>query len=254
MTNNLWEIIKFDDLVFLLRNAEKRFIVLSIITEETDENIKKMIKVFIKEKSKIYPKVTFLFYKAKKSDFGKLDPMFDKDITKYPKIIHIWDVRDIMLGVMAIDNKEIMEKSFEEFHNIYLVGTLPNNKEESAQSDDSVNQKESYDDIESVEEPKKKKNVKIQTPQQSQQPKDQQKQQMQNRQSQILPPPPPPQPIPQQPYKDPEIEKKKFVEKIQLLRKKQEETIDKFVNEFKERKKEEEGGDKEKSKKRNKKK
>ena len=109
--NNLWEIVKFDDLVYLLRNAEKRFIVLSIITDETDEQIKIMIKKLIKAKSKIYPKVTFLFYKAKKPDFGRLDPMFNKDMTEYPKLFHIWDVKDILIGVLRVDNKDLLEKS-----------------------------------------------------------------------------------------------------------------------------------------------
>lgn len=131
MTNNLWEIIKFEDLIFLLKNAEKKFIVLSIITNETTDVVKKLIKKVLKEKSKIYPKVTFLLYKAKSQDFGKLQPMFNNDTTQYPKLYHIWNTQEILTGVISIDNKEIIENSFEDFHEVYMQGKLPNNENES---------------------------------------------------------------------------------------------------------------------------
>ncbi len=247
MPNNLWEIIKFDDLVYLLRNAEKKFVVLSIITEDTDESTKKMIKVFVKEKSKIYPKVTFLFYKAKKQDFGRLQPMFDKDIEKYPKLFHIWDVKEILTGVLAIDNKEIMEKSFEDFNNVYMTGTLPTlkketnntqesekyceyNNEDNEDNEDNEYNEDNEDNEDNDKNMEKNKNYvkKNLNPKQNINPNLNPKQQI-----------PPPQI--QQQYKDPVMEKKKFIEKIQLLRKKQEESTLDFLNEFKKRKEEEEG-------------
>jgi hypothetical protein len=60
--NNVWEIIEFNDLVHILKNSKKRFITLAIVTEETDENSKDILCNFLKNKSKIYPKVTFLYY------------------------------------------------------------------------------------------------------------------------------------------------------------------------------------------------
>lgn len=204
MANNLWEIIKFDDLIFLLKNAEKKFVVLSIITNDTSNNTKKIIKKVIKEKSKIYPKVTFLLYKAKQQDFGKLQPMFNSDITQYPKLYHIWNTQEIMSGVISIDNKEIIEISFEDFHEVYLNGKLPGHEEE-----------------EEKEEENNEKNVKNVT-----------KQNMQNMQKNI------PVQVPQ--IKDPVLEKKKLNEKLHLLRQKQEECTLEFLSEFKKRKEEEE--------------
>lgn len=271
MPNNLWEIIKFDDLVYLLRNAEKRFVVLSIITEDTDESIKKMIKVFVKEKSKLYPRVTFLFYKAKKQDFGRLQPMFDKDITKYPKLFHVWDVKEILTGVLAVDNKEIIEKSFEDLHNVYLAGVLPERKERKEEINntqdsytegsqikvsriqrDALNSEndENDEDTRQSQMAKTKQNnaTQKQNPKQNPNLNPNPKQQQQQ----------PPQI--QQQYKDPAMEKRKFIEKLQLLRKKQEESTLEFLNEFKKRKEEEEGegerdgesGKKKKDKKKNK--
>jgi hypothetical protein len=120
MHNNIFKVKNIDDLIFLLKNAKKRVVVLSIITEETDEQITNMIKEFMKKKSIIYPNVTFLHYKAEKQDFGKLDPLFYKNMLEYPKLIHIWDIEAILCSVMAIDNEEIIEESFEEYHDFYL--------------------------------------------------------------------------------------------------------------------------------------
>lgn len=214
MANNLWEIIDFDDLVYLLKNAQNKFIVLSITTENTDNSIKKIIKKTIKEKSKLYPKVTFLLYKAKQQDFGKLQPMFDKDTTQYPKMFHIWNIQEIMTGVIAIDNKEIIESSFEDFHDVYFAGKLPNVLDEE-------NKREEREEI--VEEKKEEKqNIK-------QNAQNNIKNNMQNNmQAQIQ-------------NKDPVLEKKKFAEKINLLRQKQEEYTLEFLSEFKKRKEEEEG-------------
>lgn len=220
MTNNLWEIINFDDLVYLLKNAQNKFIVLSITTEDTDNNIKKLIKKTIKEKSKTYPKVTFLLYKAKHKDFGKLQPMFDKDITQYPKMFHIWNIQEIMTGVIAIDNKEIIESSFEDFHDVYLDGKLPNETGEKQKD----NEDEDENELEHKNKEEENKNkIKVVEKQNN----------IQN-QKQI------PIPIPIQ-NKDPILEKKKMTEKINLLRQKQEECTLEFLSEFKKRKEEEEG-------------
>jgi hypothetical protein len=237
MPNNLWEIIKFDDLIYLLRNAEKRFVVLGIITENTEEHIKKIIKIFMKEKSKIYPKVTFLFYKAKNKDFGRLQPMFDKDITKYPKIFHIWDVKEIMSGVIAVDNGEIMEKSFEDFHDVYLAGSISTQNRET---DEIQNTEESDDKSKDIEKKlDKKEECENNDKNNKNNNLEQKKVYIPQQQSA-----PTIQPI-NQTYKDPIIEKKKFMEKLHLLRKKQEDCTLDFLNEFKKRKKEEEGEEKE---------
>jgi hypothetical protein len=223
MPNNLWEIIKFDDLVYLLRNAEKRFVVLSIITEDTDDKIKKLMKSFIKDKSKVYPKVTFLFYRAKKEDFGRLSPMFDKDET-YPKMFNIWDIKKIYSGVLCVDNREILESTMDDLHESYIAGhpieEFDNNSEEK--NDINSDQKKIITKNEQIINQQKYNNVNN------------------NVNNNIIPL--------GQPPKDPVIEKKKFIEKINLLRKKQEESIDDFLRELEKRKEEEESKDDNKNK------
>lgn len=217
MPNNIWEIMNFEDLIYLLRNAEKRFIVLSIITDNTDKNIRKIMKKIIKEKAHIYTKITFLFYTAKKEDYGRLLPMFDKDLTKYPKMFHIWNVKEILTGVLAIDNSEILEQSFEELHEVYLKGKLEEEEEEG----EIIEEKQ-----EVYKEPKKQNITETIIENKA----------MTNMKNNI------------NTYHNPEMEKKKFIEKIALLRKKQEEIILDFLAECKKRKEEEENNSKKKIK------
>jgi hypothetical protein len=236
MTNNLWEIIKFDDLVLLLKNAENKFLVLSIITEDTDNKTKRIIKLFMKDKAKIYSKVTFLFYQAKKKDFGKLMPMFDKKMDKYPKMFHIWDIKKIITEVFSIDNREILESSlhekidgmepFENLHDLYLNGIHQtqhkNNEDDDNTDDDSEQKSDTFSTNNSFNENDEKIN--------------QNNKQQYNpilQQTHNYPPP--------KKFIDPEIEKKKYIEKISLLRQEQEKSINDFLIECKKRKEYEEG-------------
>jgi hypothetical protein len=236
--NNLWEIFNFDDLVHCLRNAQKRFVVLAIVTEETDKKNRIIIRNLLKKKSKIYPKVTFLFYTAQKENFGKLKPMFDKDKTEYPKLFHIWDVKDIMTDLVSIDNEDIMEESFQDYHDFYLEGSLPGDDQDDTQSVSNESE-EPLKKPKSSSKKNKKEAEQLQINNKNQQSmKPQGKQQMPRQVLQQSPPPPQPY---NKEYKDPDIEKKKLSEKIKLLRAKQDEYIEIFVDEYKKRKKEEEG-------------
>lgn len=228
--NNLWEILEFNDLKYLLVNAKKRYLVLSIVTSETTSNIKKMIRHFLKNKSKKYSKVTFLYYEAKKEDFGLLKPMFAKDMSQYPKLIHIWNVEDIMTQVFAIDNEDIIEASFEDYDEYYLSGNPPPDYSETESEEENiVIHKNEFDD---------KSKQEIYRKQQLQEQLQQKKQQ----QDMIQHKPPQVQPINtnKREYLDPELEKKRMTEKIMVLRKTQDECFDVFMTEVKKRKKEEE--------------
>lgn len=210
MANNLWEIVNFDDLTRLLRNSEKKFLVLAVLNNDTKEHIRIMIRKFMKDKSKIYSKVTFLIYKAQKNDFGKMDPLLDKDQTKYPKIFHIYDVRQVLSGTMSIDNKEILEDDFKEYHEHYLKGvvTQPQEDEEIDESSIAEPQKQKPDDL-------LESSIPASTPTY---------------------------------HKDPQIEKLKHDEKMKLLIKAKAECVANFIEECAKRKNEEEKGQKKKEK------
>ena len=202
MTDNLWHIVNFDDLAILLRNNEKRFVVLTIITNETSELIRVMLRKLIKEKAKIYPNVFFLYYKAQKNDFGNLKPLLEEDITKYPKIFHLYN-RQILSVAASIDNKEIPELSFKDLHEDYLKFEMPKEKEKEEIKENSPESDDLSKD-EKKKEPEKE-----------------------NTEDAI--------------YKDPELEKKKNAEKIKLLQKMQKECEIDFIEDYLKRKEEEEG-------------
>ena len=72
MAQNLLEIIKFDDLLKKLREGNDKFTVLVITLNNTETSKKIMLRKFIKEKSKIYPKVNFLYFQAQNSFYLQL--------------------------------------------------------------------------------------------------------------------------------------------------------------------------------------
>jgi len=121
MGDNLWHITSFDDLPVVLKNNQQNFVVLTIITNDTTEQIRVMLRKYIKEKSKLYPKVVFLYYKAQRNDFGNLKPLLDSDATQYPKMFHLYE-REILSFCAMIDCKEKLDESFEELNGPYLNG------------------------------------------------------------------------------------------------------------------------------------
>jgi hypothetical protein len=235
-SNNLWEIFKFDDLKKILRNSEKKFVVLAIITRDTSDPIRIMLKKFIKEKSKVYPRVTFLFYKAEKSDFGGLAPMFNENEsdTLFPKLYHIYNVMHILSGVERVDNREVLEESITDIiHISYLRGEPKNDTEEQSDMDEheSVSEKKhnkKYQPETTISDSKSKpeEHIPIETKQQKKQMDLQRQQSQQSQQEKI--------------YFDPVLEKQKYMEKLELLKKVQEEYMMGFIEECSKRKKDEE--------------
>jgi hypothetical protein len=213
MQNNLWEILEYSDLIRLLHQGKNKFIILTLVDNNTSQSIKTMLKRFIREKSKIYKNATFLFYKVKKCDLGMLPPMIEDD-NRYPKMFHLYDVNEILGGVLMIDNEKVLEKHFKENHDEYLKGFIENtNKNDDKINNDSNNEETVSSKKETAQKP-------------SQQSPPQQLQSM------VV------QPIVQR--KNPELEKKKYMEKIELLREKQEIYLVKFFKDCKKRKAEEE--------------
>jgi hypothetical protein len=214
MANNLWQIVNFDDLIRLLREGENKFTVLAIFTSDTSDSIRIMMRKLMKEKSKIYPKVTFLIYKAVKSDFGKLMPIFEKDETQYPKLVHIYNMVTVMAMVNSIDNREILEKDFKDFHEYYLKGC--NQIDEGSESEDEDT---------AVQQSDKKQNKVVSNKNRSDHSVSENVNQDENVISNTL---------------DPELERQKHQEKLKLLAKKQKECMYEFIKECGKRKETEE--------------
>jgi len=228
--DNLWEIMKYDDLQYLLKRAKNKFVVLSVITSDTSSEIRKLIKLFIINKAKKYSKVTFLYYKAKDEDVGKKPPIFNDDKSSYPKLFHIWNSESNMMilsGILSVDNSELLEESFEDLDEMYEHGVLPQ-LDNSDDEDDKKNKNSKNKSNQQNHNTEVKKNS-VSFANQQNNNNNNQAMQQQNR--------------PQYQYKDPVLERKKHEEKIVLLQKKQKESIIEILDELRIRKREEEGID-----------
>ena len=167
---------------------------------ETDDNLKRMIKKFLKKKANQFPHITFLYYVTRKEDFGR-NTFLSSNPNDYPKLCHIYDVIEMLTEVLSIDNIEIMEKSFQVLENYYSQ----KNTSEIEENESDPNEKKSYPNIQQSQ----------QLPQHS----------LSN---------------PLIPTVNPVTERKKLLEKLTLLREKSEECVMDFLKECQKRKKEEE--------------
>lgn len=118
--NNLWQLVTYDDLLYFLRKSKNGHVVLSIVLQNTPKEIKSIIKSFIKDKSKIYNNVTFLYYIARKEDLGK-NSLMNKDVSVYPFLCCIYDIKNILAIVHNIDCVQALNDCFGEVENDYIM-------------------------------------------------------------------------------------------------------------------------------------
>lgn len=229
MTQNLWQVVNYDDLLYNLRSGNNKFILLSLVLLDTDEKIKKMIKKFIKRKSESLPNALFLYYVVRDEDLGR-NGLLKKDKTKYPKICHMYGMTDLLLEIVCPPDEQYIEQSFmykvngSELEKWYAK--LPNDQSDKNNDDDN-----GYNDNNNDDEQKQESNSEKSPHNQNQQ--DQYNninnahlnQQIQMQQYQVV---------------DPITEKKKFLQKLLLLKSKSDEYDIAFLKEIQKRKKEEE--------------
>lgn len=114
---NIWEIVSLNDLVKILKDSPKKFVIVGITLNSTPQGITKMIKKFLKIKSKLYQNITFLYYNAKDADLGRIS-LLSKDKEQYPFIYHIYDTSHIFVSV-NMANEETTYKAFAEVEDYY---------------------------------------------------------------------------------------------------------------------------------------
>jgi hypothetical protein len=128
MNHNIWEIVNLNDLVKILKDSPKKFVIVGITLNSTPEPIAKMIKKFLKVKSKIYPNITFLYYRASDSDLGRIS-LLVKAKEDYPYIYHIYDTSNIFVSVNAANEQTTYEAfaAVEEYYKKDLTNNTGNN-------------------------------------------------------------------------------------------------------------------------------
>jgi hypothetical protein len=199
---NIWQVTIFDDLLYHLRKGSKKIIVLSLVLLNTDNNVKNRIKKLMTEKASQYPNIVFIYYVVRHEDFGRKLNIIDKDITQYPIMYHIFDMRDILCHIAKIDDAVTLRNYFKKTEDLYLNSTNEDNFSNNENEDGNGN--------EVLEESKIRPVNDIIVPSAQT-----------NQETQLL-------------------EQKKFTEKLILLRKKADEYTFSFLEEIAKRKKEEE--------------
>ena len=105
---NIWEIVTVNDLVKILKENEDKFCIVALTLQETPDNDVKMIKKFLKDYSKIYKNLTFLYLKLSDKDLGRIN-IIKKDKNEYPFIYHIYNTSDIFVSVNRVNKKTLYE-------------------------------------------------------------------------------------------------------------------------------------------------
>jgi len=108
---NIWEVTTVSDIVKILKSKPKKFVILGLSLASAQKSEHKLIKKFLKDKAKLYPNITFLFYKVESNDLGKIS-LLDSNVDTYPWIYHVYDYNNIFIKVNNA-NEETIYKSFE---------------------------------------------------------------------------------------------------------------------------------------------
>lgn len=108
---NIWEVTTVSDIVKILKSKPKKFVILGLSLTTAHKYEHKLIKKFLKDKAKLYPNITFLFYKVESNDLGKIS-LLDSNVDTYPWIYHVYDYNNIFIKVNNA-NEETIYKSFE---------------------------------------------------------------------------------------------------------------------------------------------
>jgi hypothetical protein len=145
---NIWEVVCVSDLIKILKASPQQFIIIGIVLESTPKEIQSTIKRFLKSKSKDFPNMKFLFFKAGQKDLGKIS-FLEKDETQYPFMYHIFDTSNIFIKVNCANQNTILEsfKAGEQYYKKDLERFLSeqNNQEENQDNQDNEDTQDNQD-------------------------------------------------------------------------------------------------------------
>jgi len=145
---NIWEVTTVSDIVKILKSNPKKFVILGLSLASAPKTEHKTIKKFLKEKAKLYPNMTFLFYKVESNDLGKIS-LLDSNVDTYPWIYHVYDSNNIFIKVNNA-NEETIYKSFEAGEQYYkkdLDEYLDNNNTTNKSLQNENNTQKQSEDI-----------------------------------------------------------------------------------------------------------
>jgi len=134
---NIWEAVTLIDLATLIRT--NLTVILGLTLPETDDRDKQMIRKFLKEKSKHFPLITFVYMEVPSNCMGKLG-IINKDKSTYPILYHIRDGNKVMTTIENADEAGIYE-DFAETEAFYVREMIKFQKLVESQNDKSKTKK-----------------------------------------------------------------------------------------------------------------
>jgi hypothetical protein len=145
MSQNIWEIVTVNDLVKILKEKEKKFVIVALTLKDTPIETVKLIKKFLKDYSKKYKNLTFLYYKVNDKDLGRIS-LLNKDKLEYPFVYHIYDINNIFVSVNRVNKNTLFESmnAVEEYYKkdlenkLYTTDIVNNNIEINNVGDENV--------------------------------------------------------------------------------------------------------------------
>lgn len=162
---NIWEIVTVNDLVKILKEHENKFVIIGLTLQDTPIDMIKIIKKFLKDYSKIYKNITFLYLNVLDKDLGRIN-IIKKDKSEYPFVYHIYNTSDIFVSVNRVNKQTLYEsmyavekyykKDLENYlsslstkttnNNVIINNNLPFNNQQfnNQQNDDNID--EEYDE------------------------------------------------------------------------------------------------------------
>jgi hypothetical protein len=97
---NLAEINYVDGILKLLQNNKLQVAILVITLDTTPDNIKIYMRRWLKNKSKEFPNILFLYFCANSNDIKESNlSLISKNINGYPYVYHILNAKKILVEV-----------------------------------------------------------------------------------------------------------------------------------------------------------
>lgn len=144
MSENIWQVDMFSDLVGFLKNGGADYIVLSLVIKNTPSDIRSTIKKFIKRKAEVFPNIMFLFYTVQAQDVGKIN-FLKGTLDSYPMMCYIKTAtNEVMTYVEGIDGIEPLDECWSMVEKAFIAN-LKNTQQNSQQNKTSGKSSDTFE-------------------------------------------------------------------------------------------------------------
>ena len=132
--NNLWQVSKFDDLLYWIKQSKDKCIFLSVVLDNS-----KIIKKFMKDLALIYKNSLFLYWVANEKELSRMS-VLPTDTSKYPYVVCIHNINDLLCEVNNVESIETLNLCFNEVKKFFILDEkkIQNNSSSSSSKSPSI--------------------------------------------------------------------------------------------------------------------